>query len=272
MLWKDSSRTQMPTESILRWAGSKKKLLPALTAQVPGDFATYFEPFMGSGALFFSLCPSKAVLGDLNPALIETFEMLSKYPVKLHRLVSNLPRTKKSYYRNRKFLPRQKILRAARFIYLNRLCFNGLYRTNKRDEFNVPYGYDTGKYPSVASFRAAAVQLRKATLVADDFETTIAKVGQNDFVFLDPPYVYSNRKDRGEYGPSSFSCADLPRLSRVLHTLNAKKAFFLLSYLDCEDVSQCLNGWNIKRIPVQRQIASFVSKRATVNELFVSNY
>lgn len=263
---------KLPIESILRWAGSKKKLLPKLGAFIPEYFERYYEPFVGSGALFFSLSPNDAVLGDLNEELMEAFDVLSSSPIKLHCLVSSFPRTKRSYYRVRRSIPTNRLSRAARFIYLNRLCFNGLYRTNKQDGFNVPYGYDTGEFPALQSFREAAARLRKATLIADDFEQTLASVRKNDFVYLDPPYVYSNRKDRGEYGTGSFSCVDLPRLFELLNKLDKKEAFFLLSYLDCEDVVPYLNDWHVKRIPVQRQIASFVSKRAIVSELLVSNY
>ena|ERR1700682_3530237 len=261
-----------PVESILRWAGSKKKLLPTLRAHIPQKFNKYYEPFVGSGALFFSLSPEAAVLGDINRSLIETFEVLRRNPVKLHALISSFPRTKKNYYQSRQLVPRRKLSRAARFIYLNRLCFNGLYRTNKSDRFNVPYGYDTGEYPHIDCFRAASARLKRASLVADDFEKTLETVQQNDFVFLDPPYVYSDRKDRGEYGAGCFSCVDLPRLSKMLRDLDTKRALFLLSYLDCKDVIPHLNGWNIRRVPVHRQIASFVNKRSVVNELLISNY
>jgi DNA adenine methylase len=259
-------------DSVLRWAGSKRKLLPKLKDYIPEYFERYFEPFMGSGALFFSLSPSKAVLGDLNEDLIEALDVLCKTPVKLHALVSSFPQTKRSYYCLRRSTPKDKLSRAARFVYLNRLCFNGLYRTNKDNVFNVPYGYGGGELPSLLCFRQAAARLRNATLLPKDFEKTLAFVRKNDFVYLDPPYVYSTRKDRGEYGTGSFSCVDLPRLFAVLTKLNDKGAFFLLSYLDCEDIAPYLGDWHVTRIPVQRQIASFVSKRAIVNELLISNY
>jgi len=227
---------------------------------------------VGSGALFFSLSPNDAVLGDLNGELIEALDVLSNNPVKLHRLVSSFPRTKRSYYRIRRSIPTDRLSRAARFIYLNRLCFNGLYRTNRQNRFNVPCGYGAGGFPPLRSFREAAARLRNATLLADDFVETLVSVRENDFVYLDPPYVYSERKDRGEYGTKCFSCVDLPRLFELLIKLDKKQAFFLLSYLDCEDVVPYLGDWHVRRLPVQRQIASFVSKRAIVNELLISNY
>src|SRR6266446_5529387 len=179
------STTKFPIDSILRWAGSKKKLLSTLRGYIPEQFGRYFEPFVGSGALFFSLSPSDAVLGDLNGELIEALDVLSNNPVKLHRLVSTFPRTKRSYYRVRRSIPTNRLARAVRFMYLNRLCFNGLYRTNKENIFNVPCGYGAGEFPSLRSFRDAATRLRKATLLADDFEITLGLVEKNDFVYLD---------------------------------------------------------------------------------------
>lgn len=266
-----STRTSA-IDSVLRWAGSKKKLLPLLIRSAPKVYNRYYEPFLGSGALFFSLVPCDAVIGDLNSDLIRTFAILRQYPIKLYTLLNAFPRTKRDYYRVRSSKPNDAVLRAARFLYLNRLCFNGLYRTNRSGDFNVPYGSDAGAYPSLACFRRAAAQLRKARLLPGDFEDTLASAGKHDFVYIDPPYVYSDRKDRGEYGANSFACADLPRLRKTLTMLDRKKAFFLLSYLECDDIKSHLNGWNVTRIPVRRQIASFVSKRIVVNEVLVSNY
>lgn len=267
-----ASQRSESTDPILRWAGSKRKLLVTLKACAPSRFNRYYEPFVGSGTFFFALAPRAAVLGDINHSLMEALEVLRARPVKLHRVISELPRNKRTYYRVRRSAPTQKLFRAARFIYLNRLCFNGLYRTNKQNEFNVPYGYDTGECPSLNAFRRAAACLRNAKLVTGDFETVLRLARREDFVYLDPPYVYSARKDRGEYGNGSFSCADIVRLSQALHRLDKKKVLFLLSYLDCEEVHRHLNGWNVRRIPVQRQIASFVSRRVRVSEILVSNY
>src|SRR5207248_5272771 len=136
------------------------------------------------------LSPNQAVLGDLNEELIEALDVLCNTPVKLHALVSSFPQTKRSYYRVRRSIPTNRLSRAARFIYLNRLCFNGLYRTNKDNVFNVPYGYGAGEFPSLSCFREAAARLRNATLLPNDFEKTLALVRKDDFVYLDPPYVY----------------------------------------------------------------------------------
>src|SRR5262249_53346109 len=120
--------------------------------------------------------------------------------------------------------------------------------------------------------RSASQALRKAELVSGDFKLSLRGVRQGDFVYLDPPYVYSERRDRGEYGVDCFSCADLEPLSRILRQMDDKGAFFLLSYLDCKEIRQYLNEWRVTLIPVRRQIASFISKRTIVNEVLVSNY
>ncbi len=261
--------------SFLRWAGSKRQLLPILTEIIGDDFDRYVEPFAGSACLFFELLPEKALLGDTNAELMHTYVEL-KYRVEdvIDQLI-RWGKSKKRYFELRALDPKSlpSAMRAARFIYLNRYCFNGLYRTNLAGQFNVPYGGKrSGKMPTAEMLRLASQALTKAELITADFKTSLQRVRRGDFVYLDPPYVYAERRDRGEYGADCFSCADLVSLSRILRQLHEKGALFLLSYLDCQDIGRYLSEWEVTRIPVRRQIASFVSKRTIVNELLVSNY
>jgi DNA adenine methylase len=259
----------------LRWAGSKRQLLPLLTEIIGDDFDRYVEPFAGSASLFFELLPGKALLGDINGELMRTYVEV-KYRVE--DVINELARWRKSkrrYFALRALDPKSlpSTTRAARFIYLNRCCFNGLYRTNLQGQFNVPYGGKrSGNIPSADMLRSASQALKQAELITADFKQTLHQVREGDFVYLDPPYVYSDRRDRGEYGTNCFSCADLAPLSRIMQQLHEKGAFFLLSYLACQDIGRYLSEWHVTRIPVRRQIASFVSKRTIVNEVLVSNY
>jgi DNA adenine methylase len=261
--------------SFLRWAGSKRQLLPILTEIIREDFERYVEPFAGSACVFFELLPDKALLSDINAELMRTYVEV-KYRVEgVIDQLGQWHKSKKRYFDLRALDPKSlpSATRAAQFIYLNRCCFNGLYRTNHEGQFNVPYGGKrSGRIPNAEMLRSASQALKKARLITADFEKSLQQVERGDFVYMDPPYVYSNRKDRGEYGVGCFSCADLVRLSRVLRRVDEKGAFFLLSYLDCEEIGQYLNEWKVIRVPVRRQIASFVSKRAVVNEVLVSNY
>jgi DNA adenine methylase len=266
------SKTQ--TRTVFRWAGSKKQLLPSLIAFAPSNFSCYFEPFVGSGCLFFSLRPKRAVLGDINAELIDAYTQLRDHPTLLHRRVLGNSVTKAAYYRVRKTIwpITEKLDRAARFVFLNRLCFNGLYRTNQKGEFNVPFGDPPGNIPDESDFRRASIVLRNASLIADDFETTLATAQKGDFVYLDPPYVYAERKDRGEYGPKTFTLKDIDRLISAAKKLDCAGVKFLLSYLECDDLLRKLPNWSRATIPVRRHISGFAKYRRKVNEVVIRNY
>lgn len=159
-------------EPFLRWAGSKRKLLPAIREHIPHKINNYIEPFAGSACLFFALGPQRAILGDMNDELIRTYRQIqADYPSVVRRLVP-LRRSRKLYLSWRALEPENLASdkRAARFIYLNRYCFNGLYRTNLAGRFNVPFGAEnTGSLPSPEALAACSQQLKNARLIAGDF-------------------------------------------------------------------------------------------------------
>jgi DNA adenine methylase len=189
------------TPPLLRWAGSKRKLLPELMRHVPEAFERYVEPFAGSGCLFFSLRPRKAVLGDINSELIETYRTIAKHPKLVARSLHALRGDKRTYYRLRDhYAPESPVDRATRFVYLNRHCFNGVYRINRAGRFNVPRGNRTGGIPSEAEFYRCSIALRGTELRAGDYRTCLADIGSGDFVYLDPPYASRRRNTHGEYG------------------------------------------------------------------------
>jgi DNA adenine methylase len=260
--------------SIIRWAGSKRSLLPILLSCVPPQFSRYVEPFAGSGTLFFALKPNRAVLGDLNGELIQTYAILRDHPRLLHRRTAALPNNDQCYYRVRRQSPTQlpRFEAAVRFLYLNRYCFNGVYRTNRNNEFNVPRGASTGSLPSEAAFYRAAIALRRAELRAGDFATTLADIQEGDFVYIDPPYDTASRPRYGEYGYGSFSSADLPRLVQALVNIDRAKAYFLLSYADTAPLRLLAQAWWQRRLIVRRHVAGFAEDRSRVRELLVSNY
>lgn len=259
---------------LLRWAGSKRKLIPELISSVPPNFSVYFEPFFGSGCLFFELCPKRAVLNDINEDLINFYRFARNYPESVLRSATKLRRTAAGYYsaRNRFLNLKCPIKKASFFLFLNRFCFNGLYRTNSKGEFNVPFGNRTGSFPSEDEFIKSVGLLKRARLLSLDFEQALDLTKKGDFVYLDPPYVYSARKERGEYGPSSFSIIDLPRLKNTIDALNRRGVYFLLSYIECDEISSYIGSFNVKTIPVARCISGLVSSRQVVNELLIKNF
>jgi DNA adenine methylase len=231
----------------LRWAGSKRKLLPKLMPYWGSGYRRYIEPFAGSGALFFALRPGKALLSDINGELIEAMELVRDSPAEIHGLLSRMRHTKDEYYRirsqDRKSLGARG--RVTRFIYLNRYCFNGLYRTNLAGQFNVPFAASgTGDIPSLETFLENAKRLGAARLVQGDFDTVVrAEVKKGDFVYLDPPFAVENRRIFRQYGPQTFGIDDLARLSALLREIEARGAHFLLSYACCKEVREYFGDW-----------------------------
>ena len=203
---------------LFRWAGSKRKLLPILTSYVPKKINRYIEPFAGSACLFFALKPQKAVLGDINEELLFTYQVLKNHPRILSRATLGFAVSEEQYYTLRKLNPESlnSIDRAARFIYLNRYCFNGVYRTNKKGEFNVPRGVNTGNIQDEACFYRFSVALRNADLRANDFTDCLEDVQEGDFIYLDPPYAVAGKPRAGEYGNNCFDESDINRLVECL--------------------------------------------------------
>ena len=259
----------------LRWAGSKRRLLDKLTPYWPKMGARYVEPFAGSAALFYALRPNSAVLSDSNSELIRTLKTVRGRPGRVYSALQGLPRGSESYYKIRKLDPMRlgQIARAARFIFLNRFCFNGLYRTNAKGEFNVPFAASrTGEIPSRDEFMRSARLLRLADIREGDFEKTLLEVVQaGDFVYLDPPFAVGNRRVFRQYGPDSFGLSDLARLQRTLIEIDSRGARFVLSYAWCAEASAAFSGWFHRRVYTQRNIAGFTQHRRKAAELIVSN-
>jgi DNA adenine methylase len=259
---------------LLRWAGSKRRTVDRLKEFWHPSYVRYVEPFAGSAALFFTIRPEKALLADKNAELIDTYEVLCTRTVELHEAVSSLPRDKEVYYslRSQDPTPLSPFDRAVRFLYLNRYCFNGLYRTNLKGHFNVPYAPSgTGDFPTVDQFQASAALLAAAQLRAWDFGTTLRYVREGDFVYLDPPYAVESRRVFREYGASGFQKPDLLRLVEHLHRIDERGAAFVLTYADCAEARGLFSEWSQKRIAVRRNIAGFAGARKRAYELLVYN-
>lgn len=261
-------------EPILRWAGSKKKLVPALLAMAPRKFNRYVEPFVGSAVLWLTVPERPAVLGDLNADLIETYKVVRRCPHAIWTRLTQMPTDESFYYELRGVNPEHLGIydRVARFIYLNRFCFNGVYRTNREGRFNVARGQGHLYIPSEAVFAAFSERLRNTELLHGDFEHTVAQADRDDFVYLDPPYAEPGKRNRGEYGPGSFTELDLIRLVATLRRASDKGAKVLLSYTDSQVLREHLHDWNFQTVSVQRNVAGFARDRKKVTELLISNY
>jgi DNA adenine methylase len=258
---------------VFRWAGSKRKSLQALTAFWSDRFERYIEPFVGSACLFLKIKPEVAILADLNSTLIQTYRTIRAHPLAVAEALYAIPRNSTTYYdvRRRAKSVSNAIGRAAFLVYLNRNCFNGIYRTNLNGEFNVPFGADQGQYPRPCDFQTTAKLLGNAKLLSGDFGATLRHLRRNDFVYLDPPFAATGVRTFIEYGKRSFAAHDLDRLSRHMDRIDRHGAFFLVSYADCARARKIARNWNSKKVKVRRQIAGFAAKRRMAGELLITN-
>jgi DNA adenine methylase len=263
------------TKPLLRWAGSKRKLLPVLSSYWDKSFKRYIEPFAGSACLYFALLPPDAVLTDINADLINAYQNIRLLPREVWQLITSLSPDKETYYsiRNLQHTELSPLERAVNFLYLNKLCFNGLYRTNSKGFFNVPYsGYKTGGFPSWESFLASAKALEAATIYQCDFATALENSVQGDFVYIDPPYAQKNVKIFSQYGPDSFGLNDLSRLAQLLDGMDRRGVKFIVSYAKSEEAVYFFDKWKSKTVTAQRNIAGFAKHRKIAEEVIFSNF
>jgi DNA adenine methylase len=267
--------------SFLRWAGSKRQLLETLsccwhaTNCASSRPIRYIEGFSGSAALFFYVQPKRAILVDINQDLQQCLLRVKSEPKGVSYSLSQIPSSENDYYRIRatdrsSLTPNQ---RAAAFIYLNRHCFNGLYRTNRQGHFNVPYGGGrSGNLPTYSDLLRASKTLQAAEIIAGDFyESLHSKINSADFIYLDPPYAKRNADLDNQYGPDVFGLGDIAKLEKLLERANEVGAKFLVSYAKCDEISALADRWCSHVVGVRRTIAANVLRRGFAEELLITN-
>lgn len=261
---------------VLRWAGSKKRSLGAIAPFLPRKIDRYLEVFAGSACLFFHLAPDDGVISDNNVELVKFYRTLAKHPRAVYRDFRSIKRNSRVYYRVRSIYANERdpIKRAAYFFYLNRNCFNGIYRTNANGEFNVPFSdRRVPHYPSEDSVVSASDLLRHSEIYCEDFEAVCsASAGKGDLVYLDPPYYVPAKRVFREYSSLPFSFADFKRLGRTLRSLDRRGIRFLLSYPSCVAAAKLADRWNCRKITVRRTIAGNSHSRRRAQELLIFNY
>jgi DNA adenine methylase len=266
--------TSSAVKPVLRWAGSKRQILPKLTGLAPEITGRYIEPFCGSACLFLALNPSRAVLGDVNSHLVSTYATLRRSPEEVSALLSTWASDKDTYLQLRAMMPEgDSAFNAARFLYLNRYCFNGVYRENLRGQFNVPYGaYRSGTMPGIDDLRGFSTRLQHAELFCGDFAEAVQNADADDFIYLDPPYYYGNARNRGEYGWNAFSDNDVERLIKEVRAASDRGVKILISYNKAHTLKKALPGWSLTYAPVRRSVAGFANGRRAVREYQLRNY
>ncbi len=269
----------------VKWAGGKRQILDKLKKLVPEDFNTYYEPFVGGGALLFDLAPENAVINDSNEELINVFNVLCnekkyskmcrylnrferKHDEEFYYEVRNIDRNKKKFNR----LNDSK--RAARTIYLNKACFNGLYRVNSKGEFNVPFGkktkvntYDGENLLNVHSY----LTLNNISILCTDFEDAVSAAKEGDFVYFDPPYD-SDTSTFNSYTEDGFNKDEQRRLAKVFRELDKKGVKVMLSNHNTILIKELYKDYNFHVIEAKRSINSNGKKRGKVEEVIITNY
>lgn len=263
------------TAPFLKWAGGKRALLPELTRLLPASYGDYYEPFVGGGAVFFALQPRRAFLNDANEELVNCYAVVRDRLDDLLVALAEHRNTAEHFLWVRAQRPDDldDVGRAARFVFLNRTCFNGLYRVNRRGEFNTPYGHyrNPTLVPEVL-LRDASLALQGVTLTAGSYADGCAGAGAGDLVYLDPPYVpVAEFADFRRYHREQFREDDHEELARLFKDLDARGCHVRLSNSHTPWVLDLYADWKIHVVTSRRAINSNGSGRGPVREVVVAN-
>lgn len=267
----------------LKWAGGKRQLLPVLTRYLPTHFHSYYEPFVGAGAFLLNLQPRQAVINDLNQELINCYRVIQKHPA---ALIDHLERhqNEADYFYELRALDRAPdtfqqlsvIERASRTIYLNKTCYNGLYRVNRKGQFNAPFG----KYrnPTIADHQGIwavhrFLNSRPTRILSIDFEQAVQTARAGDFVYFDPPYdPVSPSASFTAYQQEAFGRPEQRRLARVVQDLSRRGVRVMLSNSATDFIRSLYKGQHQIRVSATRRINSIASRRGEVDEILILNY
>ena len=269
----------------VKWAGGKRQIIDKLKKYIPDEYGTYYEPFVGGGALLFELSPKDAVINDYNAELMNVFSCI-KDEDKFNKMCSLLNRhevnhSEEYYYEVRnidrdkaKFNRMADYKRAARTIYLNKACFNGLYRVNSKNEFNVPFGkktrintYDGQNLSIIHSY----LNFNNIRILNTDFEECVKDAKKGDFIYFDPPYD-SETSTFNSYTENGFGREEHIRLARVYKELADRGCYVMLSNHNTTLVKELYKDFNIHLIEAKRNINSNGKKRGKVEEVIITNY
>nr|WP_321352362.1 DNA adenine methylase [uncultured Methanoregula sp.] len=271
---------------LVKWAGGKRQLLQEINARLPHGWNTYFEPFVGGGALLASLANqnriSRAVISDLNEELINLYLVVKNRPEHLIEELARdeLSNDEESYrqlrqeFNNLTGSDKKPIRRAALLVYLNKHGYNGLWRVNRKGEFNVPFGRHAKKsLPGDASIRKFHAMLRQVTVLHADFEKTVKTAKREDFVYFDPPYhPVSKTANFTDYHASGFRFADQERLAKTFQRLSDKGVHVMLSNSKVPEIEELYQDFSIATVPAKRYINCNGERRSGTLEIIVTSY
>ncbi len=263
---------KVPTKPFLRWAGGKQWLSARLKCLIPDTDYTYYEPFLGGGSLFFTVCPQRAVLGDINTRLIETYKAVRDFPKEVVKILNDWPNESKFYYKIRNNEYSDMVYRAAQLIYLNKSCWNGLYRVNKDGKFNVPFGNNKRAIYNEKHIYQASCVINNTVLKNCDFQELIKPAKRGDFIYIDPPYTVLHSKNGfRRYNEKLFSWDDQERLASVAQELAEQGCIVIVSNAYSRDVINLYPNFAHLKLLRQSVLASDASRRRKTHEaLFIS--
>lgn len=268
----------------LKWVGGKRQLIPEIKKILPKGVVShpYYEPFIGGGALFFDLQPKCAIINDCNEELINVYKVIRDNPDELIEDLRKHKNTAEYFYEIRSmdrqpfFCNLSKIERASRIIYLNKTCYNGLYRVNNAGEFNSPFGkYKNPNIINEPVIKAVSKYLKsaKVQIFNADYQEILKDIPTNSFVYLDPPYhPISESSNFTGYVQGGWNEKDQLRLRDVCNILNSKGIKFLLSNSASEFIKEIYSNYTIHTVQASRAVNSDSSKRGQVNEFLIKNY
>lgn len=265
----DDARSYLP---LIKWPGGKRALVGSIRQFFPDTFGTYYEPFFGGGAVFFSMQPKKAVLSDANAELINAYVQVRDNSEALVQVLKSLKNSEIDYYAVRAMSPRTPIRKAARLLYLTRLSFNGIHRVNLRGEFNVPYGYKT-HLATVDEEHLVRISsaLKGASLVSGDFEENTKKASAGDVVYFDPPYTVAHGLNGFvKYNERIFSWNDQVRLAEHARTLAKRGCRVVISNADHQSLHELYKGFHCHIIERPSVIAASSNHRRQITECVFS--
>ena len=273
-------KLQQETYPIVKWVGGKRQLMFELLKNMPKEYNRYFEPFIGGGALFFELQPNNAYISDINEELINLYQVVRD---NVDELIVDLQKhdISKDYFmeirnidRTEEYKSWSDVKKASRFIYLNRTCFNGMYRVNSKGEFNVPFGhYKNPRILDENNLINCSNLLQRTEIKHADFSDILKKVKKGDFVYFDPPYVPLNETSSfTSYTKDGFDMDMQLSLRDVCDELDSMGVKFLLSNSDTQFVNELYENYNIKKVFALRQINANADGRGKITEVLVRNY
>ena len=268
----------------LKWAGGKRQLLDRISERMPQNYNNYYEPFIGGGAVLFGLQPERAVINDINESLINTYRIIANSPQELiesvKELDSKIGEDGKKYYYDLREHYNDKLMKkefdtelSALFIFINKHCFNGLYRVNGKGLFNVPYNNSKRESIDEESIMAVSEYLKNVTIMSGDFEVACQGAEKGDFVFLDSPYAPLNPSSFESYTKEGFDIESHKRLARVFDELTERGCYCMLTNHNTDFINNLYGNkdYKIDIVSVKRMINSDASKR-TGEEVIICNY